>query len=132
MEINETKPDHFEFGFLSVAAIKKIESLSPLFKFFRSEVVEGGFLLHGCERKIISRGKNKDKFKYDKKNVRRVIVTAEEIAAIEKEYQENTGLCVRCLGSGQVFASWSVDDGKKYKPCKICSGSGKAVNNGNV
>ena len=35
-------------------------------------------------------------------------------------WQTRTGLCPECMGTGEVFASWSKRDGTKMRPCGKC------------
>ena len=117
-------PDHYELGFISVAAARKVRGLS----FFRSEVVEGGFLVVGAP--IIgtySKGPRKGRVKYDHTKDTQVIVTSEEVLNEEHRYERETGHCYRCLGSGSKFARWSSQNGTTYETCSRCNGTGKAA-----
>lgn len=44
------------------------------------------------------------------------------------QWERKTGNCSKCLGKGEVFASWNVTDGVKTKPCAACSSTGKTPN----
>ena len=41
-------------------------------------------------------------------------------------YEASTGRCFNCAGEGTEFASWSVTEGTKNRPCSRCNGTGAA------
>jgi hypothetical protein len=56
----------------------------------------------------------------------RVVVTASEVAAETKRWETETGKCSECMGTKEVFASWSRTHGCKNKPCRACKATGVA------
>jgi hypothetical protein len=115
-----SKPEGFEFNFISVAAYKKIEA-KPTFLFFRSERITGGFLLTGAtSSRNYKSGKRKGRPHFDGPKVQ-VLVTEEEVTAAEEAYEALTGKCYSCLGEGKKPISWNIETGTKYGNCKRCS-----------
>lgn len=41
-------------------------------------------------------------------------------------WEQSTGKCQECVGTGEVFAGWSVDSGVRFRPCRKCTATGKA------
>jgi hypothetical protein len=116
-----SKPQGFEFGFISVAAYKKIVNQSS-FMFFRSECITGGFLLTGAtSSRTFSKGKRKGRPCFDGEK-QKVLVTKEEVKKAEEEYESSTGNCSRCLGEKKEAVSWHKDTGNKYITCTKCNG----------
>ena len=42
-------------------------------------------------------------------------------------WEQRTGKCCACMGTGQEFAAWSVTEGTTYRPCGRCKGSKEAT-----
>jgi hypothetical protein len=42
------------------------------------------------------------------------------------EWEKETGKCHKCDGTGQEWAGWNKEEGRKTRKCDRCSGSGKA------
>lgn len=82
----------------------------------------------GCFKPpTITRGPRKGQSnwrKRDKTSERIVHITPEEHKAWIGKWVERTGLCVRCVGKGEVLASIGVS-GTTYRECPKCSGTGK-------
>lgn len=115
-----SKPNGFEFNFISVAAYKKFEA-KPTFLFFRSERITGGFLITGAtSSRNYKSGKRKGRPCFDGPKVQ-VLVTEEEVTKAEEDYEAETGNCYRCLGEGKTAFSWNIETGTKYKDCERCS-----------
>jgi hypothetical protein len=55
------------------------------------------------------------------------VVTRADVAAVNDEYERDTGLCCRCAGTGETLASASVDRGNTYRKCARCVGTGKTL-----
>lgn len=118
--MNRTEPDHYELGFVSVAAARKNSTVS----YFRSEGVDGGFIVTGAEiTGTITHGPRKGKARYSKDTVR-VIVTKAEVDAECDRYESETGRCSNCLGTGQQFDGWAIKTGARFKTCERCGGNG--------
>lgn len=83
------------------------------------------FIVKGGIPRLLAKGKYKGRKTWKDSNVYKCVVAEEEIAAEEKSFSENTGKCHRCLGRGEVFASWNKDNGTTYRPCKPCNATGK-------
>lgn len=56
----------------------------------------------------------------------KVVVTELEVNAETKRWERETGKCAECMGTKEVFASWSRVDGRKMKPCRACKATGLA------
>lgn len=91
---------------------------------YRWERVGGGVIVTGG----VPIGKKKDgrpRFG-PKRTDTSVIVSDEAIKAEEEKYVADTGNCVRCLGKGEIMWRWSIGEGKEFRPCRDCVGTGKA------
>ena len=58
---------------------------------------------------------------------KRARVSARELEAEAQQYEQSTGSCATCLGSGQVVRSISVKLGTSYRACGACAGAGMAA-----
>ena len=56
----------------------------------------------------------------------KVVVTEAETAAETERWEKETGKCAECMGTKQVFASWTRGVGTKWKPCEKCRATGLA------
>lgn len=90
---------------------------------------DGGSIVVGCVPLVLFKsGPRKGKPNYSKPapgSLRTVIVTDADMDAHAKQYEEITGLCFNCHGSGQVNVGWSRETGPKMADCKCCKASGK-------
>lgn len=78
-----------------------------------------------------TRGKGKGQRnwkKRDKSTERTAYFTPEEHRLFLECWEKTTGKCSACIGTGEVFARWSVDNGTEYKPCSKCGATGTLVN----
>jgi hypothetical protein len=78
---------------------------------------------------LITRGNRKGRPNWkakDKATIRVVYITKEQHEAWLVKWEQTTGKCSACEGSGQRVVSASVVDGTKYKPCGACKGTGLA------
>lgn len=57
----------------------------------------------------------------------RVCVTHAEYIAERKRFEAETGKCSNCDGTGQEWAGWSASDGNRYRDCRHCHATGRAV-----
>lgn len=57
---------------------------------------------------------------------RTIIFTMGEFDAFVREWEIETGICSKCDGTGEEWASSSITEGSKYKPCRRCFATGKA------
>lgn len=60
------------------------------------------------------------------RDLQTVVVTKSEIVAACHEYEQRTGTCSKCDGSGQVMHSYTTVHGANMVTCSRCSGTGKA------
>lgn len=113
---------------LGLAAEQKVGI--PDWKVFKYEVIENSrFLLTGAVTKTYVQGPKKGKPNWktkDSSTLRKVVITEEEKDKFIVEWEAVTGLCIKCVGSGQQLAGWSVEAGQKYRPCTRCGSSGNA------
>jgi len=113
-------PTHME----SVAIRKAgVEGWEP----FRYEVIgTDGILVTGGIPRLLKSGPRKGQKTWGAKKGSKVVVTNSEVATEKARYVAETGNCPECYGKGEIFASWHVDHGTKYKPCPHCCATGKA------
>jgi|GEM_PF-6375854 len=53
-----------------------------------------------------------------------VLITLSDLREHAKTFEDSTGNCWECKGSGEAFASWSVLEGVTYQVCDRCKGKG--------
>lgn len=58
--------------------------------------------------------------------LQRVVITADEVRQTRLQWENETGLCSHCGGSGQQVQSVG-GDGTTYRECVSCEGTGKAL-----
>lgn len=126
-EPQEHNPPGFEFGFLSVAAHRKVAGkFGDTFSFFSSEVAEGGFILTGATSSgVRTKGRRKGQPRWDGET-HAVIVSRQDVVDAESAYERDTGMCHRCLGNGKEWYGWGVETGNRYRDCSRCGATGKA------
>ncbi|MBM5818300.1 MAG: hypothetical protein FJ083_17555 [Cyanobacteria bacterium K_Offshore_surface_m2_239] len=74
-----------------------------------------------------SRGPRKGQKKFPpKKHHQRVVITTDEKRQAQIEWENTTGLCSCCGGSGKQVKSISIY-GTTYSDCVACDGTGKAL-----
>ena len=93
------------------------------------ESIDGGFLLHGSVPiGTYSRGPRKGRPKWPPtRDLRRVIVTRAQVEGAKSTYEQETGKCHYCCGSGQTVKSVGVNQETTYRLCPKCHGSGLAA-----
>jgi DnaJ-class molecular chaperone len=122
--ISHAPPHYGPFGFMSVAAHAKLKPADPTFMFLNWRYRRDGHHMQGAPTKLRTRGKLKGKPRFNGTMVT-VIVTDEEVAATKSEYEQSTGYCSECVGSGKELAAWDHKEGVFYRDCRKCNGSGK-------
>lgn len=65
--------------------------------------------------------------KMDKSTVRTAYIALKDHADWVAQWEEKTGKCSACKGSGQEFAGCSVERGAWTRPCSKCGASGIRV-----
>ena len=80
--------------------------------------------------RLLKTGPRKGKPTWRDVPTQKAVVTGAEIEAEKARYEADTGKCSDCMGSGQVFASWSQAEGKKCCTCGRCGGTGERPNVG--
>ena len=93
------------------------------------ESIDGGFLLHGSVPiGTYSRGPRKGRPKWPPTcEMKRVIVTRAQVEGAKSAYEQETGKCHRCGGSGQTVKSVGINQATTYRTCAMCNGSGLAA-----
>ena len=87
-----------------------------------------GFVLTGSVPiGTYSRGPRKGRPKWPPlRQLPRVVITTEEVRQARIHWEHATGMCSHCGGSGQQVKSVGIG-GTTYRVCRICQGSGTAV-----
>ena len=86
------------------------------------------FTLTGKRARLFLRGPRKGKPDWKTPGEsRNVHITHAEHDEWCKRWQERTGGCIRCEGSGQTFKRWDRETGVETRACQVCQGSGKKV-----
>ena len=93
-------------------------------RWVKAEAIKGGTLLQGgvC-------GKTKTgKTTYPKaKDMDKVLITSEQIKETTKIYEQETGFCCECLGTGKYVYGHSLSLGQLIKACPTCNETGKPL-----
>ena len=77
---------------------------------------------------LITRGprKGQPNFRKPEPGTQRVcVVDQHAFDAWIPSWEERTGKCSKCDGSGQAWAGWSAASGTKFRPCPRCNETGK-------
>lgn len=87
-----------------------------------------GFYLRGAVPiGTITRGPRKGLLKWPPlSQLKQVVITADEVRQTRIQWENETGLCCYCGGSGKTVKSCGID-GTTYRQCLHCNGSGKAL-----
>lgn len=101
-------------------------SKPPEWEICRAEWIGDNILCEGGVPRIISRGPNKGKKRWDKNNLDRVIVSEAEIELEKEQYESETGKCWRCIGKTVIIASSSITTGQTYRECPRCRATGNS------
>ena len=122
------RPDWFQM-------IAKERGVPDGWSWFQSEVKgerpNSVFLVRGaCIAGTHTRGKNKGKPKRDMSTMRELVITRADMDACQARWEQETGNCSRCTGSGKtVSGARKVGDEwvQAYRDCSRCKGTGRAV-----
>lgn len=66
----------------------------------------------------------------DKSTEKEIVITVADQLEWDKQWQERTGLCLRCGGEKKTVWKWSAKDGTEYMTCAKCKGTGQAIEEG--
>lgn len=117
----ETNPQ-----FMDIVAREKTGNI-PEWEPYYYEAVTGGVIVKGGIPRLITRGPRKGMKTWDTKTAQTTVVSGKEIIDAARRYEEATGKCAACMGEAETPRSWSVDRGVTMRPCRICNGTGRAV-----
>lgn len=112
--------------------LKRDNDLPADFRFYAWEFltngnIEVGTKLDGGLCPLKTRGKHKGLPCWPKLTGRQsFVVTNEQAAVYESDYEVETGNCHVCEGSGKVMKSWSREHGRVDQDCRRCGATGKA------
>jgi hypothetical protein len=90
---------------------------------FRSEVVDGYFLVTGVVCPVFQRGPRKGLRNWAKRyksTERTLVITPAELRACQLRWEVASGRCHACRGAGEERMS-----ARKMRTCQRCKGSGK-------
>ena len=74
-----------------------------------------------------SRGPRKGRPKWPRlAELQRVVITMDEVRQARIRWENETGLCSHCGGSGQQVKSTGIS-GTTYRECISCDGTGRAL-----
>lgn len=103
------------------AALKKVKA-SKGYSVFAWEVLTVGETLFRCALEL---GEDEEGYmKWDDSTEKTCVISDEEAQAEQELYERETGNCGECMGTGKVWAGWSVESGNTYCPCKECNATG--------
>jgi hypothetical protein len=74
---------------------------------------------------VITRGPRKGSPKWPKE-YDTLWIRRRDMDRVALEWEQETGKCYKCEGTGQEFAGWSTDKGSRTRECSRCTASGKA------
>lgn len=106
---------------MSMTVRRKLQ-LSESWRWASAEHVEGGVILEVSEYWVGPRGG-----KHWKRPFTKAFITQEEMEQTKVIYEQETGKCYDCEGSGQEFYGWNRGTGNKYRPCRTCGATGMAT-----
>lgn len=106
--------------FLDVAAREKLK-VPPDWEVGMWRCLDDGSVL--CELRQTWRGK-RGKKNWGKEK-RTCVVTQGDVTAEQIRYENRTGNCHVCQGTGDEWRRWSADKGNEFKTCTRCIGSGR-------
>jgi len=75
--------------------------------------------------RLLTRGPRKGQKTWDGPGQTEYVTRAEQDAEFVR-YENDTGRCGECFGSGEKLKSWHHIDGATYMPCPRCNGSKEA------
>jgi hypothetical protein len=111
---------------LAIAA-RRICGLSPEWepRIYRSLDSCGVELIGAKPIGEYTRGPKKGQPKFPpRKDLRSVFLPRDQISQTRQQWEQETGLCSHCGGSGQTIRIASIH-GNTYKPCDRCKGTGR-------
>lgn len=80
-------------------------------------------VVKGCVSSgVFTKGPRKGRPRYDGVTKTEAVTQAEHDSEC-LTYQEETGHCWRCQGTGQEAWGWSAEAGTNYRACRHCSGA---------
>jgi hypothetical protein len=97
---------------------KRFESIEP----------DSVLLTGGVYTETFKTGPRKGRTNYSKPvsgTARIFVLSRASMRAFDREWEAETGKCVRCQGGGRRVTGWSAVDGTTYRECTDCKGSGK-------
>lgn len=109
---------------------RKLYDMPDNWRPYRYEKILGGTVIDGAVCNAVyksgpRRGEMNWK-KLDKATIRKLVITDEQFAAGQQDYERSSGKCRDCGGDGKVCVRWSRVNGNEYGPCRRCSGGGAA------
>lgn len=110
-------------------AARHRHGLPPTWQWRQIESLDGGFIQLSGSIPIgnYQSGPRKGRPKFPAKSIyQRVIITRDDVADARRRWEDETGLCSWCGGTGQEIAGTSAATGTKYRTCRACGGTGKA------
>jgi hypothetical protein len=93
-----------------------------------SEVPERHTLIFGAipDGVVFKSGPRKGQLNLKRRHdERQVVITDSQHRAFCLRWEQKTGSCASCGGSGEGFASWSKTEGTKTNKCGRCGGTGR-------
>lgn len=114
------------------ARLRKDNALPASFQFYHWKMMpEYGDPMYcefeGADVPLLTRGPRKGQPNYGKKTgVRKFAVGVQAAKDWEAQWSAETGKCIRCMGAKEIVWSVSVAEGRKYKACPDCKGTGNA------
>lgn len=78
-----------------------------------------------------TRGPKKGRTKWPSdKDCQTFTVLRSEIEAFHASWEQETGVCAKCLGKGRIAFRIPARGDDDYRTCKRCGGTGKAIGGG--
>lgn len=122
------KGNQFESPCTETEYVREVMHLPSGWRISSWRAVSGGVDVEGaCYPKVKTRGKYKGETDWRVTTPGtsiKMTVLAARFAEWSAAWENRTGLCSKCSGSGEVFASWHHEHGTKMKTCFRCGGSG--------
>jgi hypothetical protein len=92
-----------------------------------SPKVPGGtvWVRGGEPTRTFTKGKRRGQPDWKDVPLRTLFYTCEEFKAWQKSWEDKTGDCSQCHGTGNRWMGWNRNTGDKLEPCDKCGATGK-------
>jgi hypothetical protein len=109
---------------MTAAARKKLNQ-GESWHWCKAEVIGDDLLLEGGIPDVFVKGKRAGRHKWAGIALTKCVITRADTDLARSEYEEATGKCCECAGTGQRQKGWHHQTGKSFESCGRCQATGK-------